>query len=141
MKRGVPPTERKARTGELTPPGIVLEARAKSSELRDMSCSKEMGWRRARPTPEKDSVEVGGAATGGFSDVGREEDAADHRDAVGARRDDGRGVFGRDAADGDHRGPGAFEGLANDAAGFAQVLRLRAHRVRFHVGREHGAKG
>jgi hypothetical protein len=29
MKRGVPPTERKARTGEFTPPGVVCWARAK----------------------------------------------------------------------------------------------------------------
>src|SRR5260370_2208305 len=31
MKSGVPPTARKARTGELTPPGINFCARAKSS--------------------------------------------------------------------------------------------------------------
>jgi hypothetical protein len=31
MKRGVPPTERKARTGLLTPPGITVRARAKSA--------------------------------------------------------------------------------------------------------------
>src|SRR6266702_6875001 len=31
MKSGVPPTARKARTGELTPPGITLWARANSS--------------------------------------------------------------------------------------------------------------
>src|SRR5437899_6630917 len=31
MKSGVPPTARKARTGELTPPGITFWARAKSS--------------------------------------------------------------------------------------------------------------
>src|SRR5215217_7690479 len=30
-KRGVPPTARKARTGELTPPGISARARSKSS--------------------------------------------------------------------------------------------------------------
>src|SRR6476469_8481579 len=31
MKRGVPPTARKARTGELTPPGIPSLARARSA--------------------------------------------------------------------------------------------------------------
>ena len=36
-KRGVPPTERKARTGELTPAGIVRCARANSSSLRLMA--------------------------------------------------------------------------------------------------------
>src|SRR5437868_6637976 len=33
MKRGVPPTARKARTGELTPPGMTFWARAKSDSL------------------------------------------------------------------------------------------------------------
>src|SRR3954469_12733170 len=33
MKRGVPPTARKARTGELTPPGITRRARSNSSAL------------------------------------------------------------------------------------------------------------
>src|SRR5574343_2097143 len=35
MKRGVPPTARKARTGELTPPGIEAWARSKSWALVD----------------------------------------------------------------------------------------------------------
>ncbi len=30
MKRGVPPTARKARTGEFTPPGVTRDARSKS---------------------------------------------------------------------------------------------------------------
>ncbi len=30
MKRGVPPTARKARTGELTPPGVTAKARSNS---------------------------------------------------------------------------------------------------------------
>ena len=34
IKRGVPPTEPNARTGELTPPGISWRARSKSSSLR-----------------------------------------------------------------------------------------------------------
>src|SRR4051812_1531303 len=33
MNRGVPPTARKARTGELTPPGITRLARSKSAAL------------------------------------------------------------------------------------------------------------
>src|SRR4051812_17652053 len=33
MKRGVPPTARNARTGELTPPGMTRRARSKSSSL------------------------------------------------------------------------------------------------------------
>ena len=31
MKRGVPPTAAKARTGELTPPGVTARARSKSA--------------------------------------------------------------------------------------------------------------
>ncbi|GEB58474.1 hypothetical protein GCM10017674_45490 [Streptomyces gardneri] len=30
MNRGVPPTARKARTGEFTPPGVTRDARSKS---------------------------------------------------------------------------------------------------------------
>ena len=33
MKRGVPPTALKARTGELTPPGVTARARSKSALL------------------------------------------------------------------------------------------------------------
>ena len=48
-KRGVPPTERNARTGELTPAGIVRCARAKSSSLRLMeSMSGARSWGQAR---------------------------------------------------------------------------------------------
>src|SRR6476619_1784672 len=35
-KRGVPPTARKARTGELTPPGMRLRARSNSAALRSV---------------------------------------------------------------------------------------------------------
>ena len=44
-KRGVPPTERNARTGELTPAGIVRCARAKSSSLRLSWCTLSIGRR------------------------------------------------------------------------------------------------
>src|SRR5947209_10097590 len=37
MKRGVPPTPRNARTGELTPPGISSTARANNAA--DLSCA------------------------------------------------------------------------------------------------------
>src|SRR5664279_2122793 len=33
MNRGVPPTDRKARTGEFTPPGVTARARANSAAL------------------------------------------------------------------------------------------------------------
>src|SRR5580692_8320104 len=41
MKGTSPPTERKARTGELTPPGIICSAR--SCSLRDISVLRAMG--------------------------------------------------------------------------------------------------
>ncbi len=40
---GVPPTERKARTGEFTPPGMLRQARSVSCSLRDMAF-KARGW-------------------------------------------------------------------------------------------------
>src|SRR3954465_14740258 len=43
MKRGVPPTARKARTGELTPPGITRWARSNSSALVDTARAPHFG--------------------------------------------------------------------------------------------------
>src|SRR3712207_6672170 len=40
MNRGVPPTARKARTGELTPPGMTFCARANSSAERGASLTR-----------------------------------------------------------------------------------------------------
>ena len=42
MKGGVPPTLRKARTGELTPPGISFCARAKSASDRVRFISRQL---------------------------------------------------------------------------------------------------
>jgi hypothetical protein len=50
-KRGVPPTERKARTGELTPPGMVRWARAKRTRHTDDRM-------RAQPLPGSGRVAV-----------------------------------------------------------------------------------
>src|SRR6476620_5410866 len=49
-KRGVPPTARKARTGEFTPPGISARARSNRSELGAVLCvmrGKVEGFGRA----------------------------------------------------------------------------------------------
>jgi hypothetical protein len=43
MKRGVPPTALKARTGELTPPGTTFVARANRASLAGASKGKVMG--------------------------------------------------------------------------------------------------
>ena len=49
VKKGVPPTERKARTGELTPPGIIVRARWKS-------CSEEFTPRHLGTPPLCSSI-------------------------------------------------------------------------------------
>src|SRR3984957_7207640 len=43
MKRGTPPTARKARTGELTPPGITAHAASKSAWERGIEAKWEAG--------------------------------------------------------------------------------------------------
>src|SRR3982750_686116 len=43
MKRGVPPTARKARTGEFTPPGITRWARSNNSALVDTARAPDPG--------------------------------------------------------------------------------------------------
>src|SRR6187402_1463294 len=43
MKRGVPPTARKARTGELTPPGMAFWARSNSCSLVDTARASHFG--------------------------------------------------------------------------------------------------
>src|SRR5476651_571784 len=52
MNRGVPPTERNARTGEFTPPGMVFWARSKRASFLDMTgpaLNDGFGWRGLRP--------------------------------------------------------------------------------------------
>src|SRR6202007_2320996 len=43
MKRGVPPTERNARTGEFTPPGMTFWARSNSASLVDTARDSDFG--------------------------------------------------------------------------------------------------
>src|SRR5512139_964176 len=70
MNRGVPPTERNARTGEFTPPGMDFCARSNSCSLRFMSLLsflEEAHQRRCGP-----------------AGVVRIENGADQRGGVGA---------------------------------------------------------
>src|SRR6185503_4926900 len=82
-KRGVPPTARKARTGEFTPPGVTFWARSKSSTFRVIEERSE-------------------TRSSGFH-IGRPEERRDHRQCIGAGVEQRLAVFDRDAADGDHR--------------------------------------
>src|SRR6201996_901298 len=43
MKRGVPPTARNARTGELTPPGMTFWARSNNASLVDTARASDFG--------------------------------------------------------------------------------------------------
>src|SRR5215510_11644904 len=83
MKRGTPPTARKARTGEFTPPGMLLRERSNSCSFLEL-----MFVERLR--------EFARAAL----DVRRVEQRADHGERVGACFDEDAGLFRRDSSDG-----------------------------------------
>src|SRR5689334_6784327 len=82
MKRGVPPTLRKARTGLLTPPGMTSWAAAKSSAERAVLL---WVWISAMPL-----LSCGQPAGSGFGIVGD--------DQIGARAADGGQAFQGGAA-------------------------------------------
>src|SRR4051812_31821052 len=73
MKGGVPPTARKARTGELTPPGISADERSKRLAL-----LSPMGAEGFFPEGSRQLARP-------FEDVGRIEERRDHRGHVRAR--------------------------------------------------------
>src|SRR6187397_594699 len=79
-KTGVPPTARKARTGEFTPPGISASERSNRLRLRSYIVGSV---RRI--------VEVREASRG-EADVGRIEEGRDHGDHLGAGSDHGCGI-------------------------------------------------
>src|SRR5436309_2955163 len=82
MKRGVPPTPRKARTGLFTPPGITCWAAANSSVERAVFACTGVSVMRLFP--------FGEPASGGFGKIGN--------DQVGARAFDRGEAFQRGAA-------------------------------------------
>src|SRR5947207_8682111 len=108
-KTGVPPTAPKARTGELTPPGISARDLSNSARLR--SCIGSSSG----------LVEEGGEAAGGGRDVARVEDGGDDREHVRPGLDDPRRVLERDAAD-------RRDGQARSALRRGEALEARAHR-------------
>ncbi len=102
-KRGVPPTERKARTGELTPPGMVRWARANSSSLRLMVGSaggvgKGGTERGARPASHARARRRAAASMSSAPNR-----AVITATAPRAGGDHGPALSQRDAADADHR--------------------------------------
>src|SRR5262245_25639605 len=86
MKRGVPPTARNARTGELTPPGMIFRERSNRR-----SFFEAMGGEHPGKLPR--------AAL----DVRRVEQGADHGDGIDTGLDQPAGVLARDASDRDDR--------------------------------------
>src|SRR5690242_9787942 len=101
MKSGVPPTAPKARTGELTPPGIRRTDWSKSSRLRSYMMFPG-------------SAIEGGEAPRRLLDVERLEEGGDDREHVGARGDSLRGVGGIDTADRRDRQAGFRSGLREE---------------------------
>src|SRR5688572_25595739 len=99
MKTGSPPTPRKARTGELTPPGMCCCACRNSSAE---SCIGLLIEKRSK------------APCGRFG-IFCAEQAAHHRQKIRARFYQFGAVVGRDATDGDNRQMQAV-------AGFTQQL-------------------
>src|SRR5882672_2222312 len=86
MNGGVPPTARNARTGELTPPGMILCERSNRSSFFEV-----MDGEQSREFPR--------AAL----DVGRIEQGAYDGDGIGPRVDHGARVFARYSSDRNHR--------------------------------------
>src|SRR5690606_12610583 len=99
MKRGVPPTERKARTGELTPPGMTRAARSKRASLRDMFLPYKGVSKGA-----SSSITQGLDETLGLGrQVRVRKQRADHGNGVGACLSSLGCVLRRDAANGNQR--------------------------------------
>src|SRR6516225_7027779 len=122
MKRGVPPTARKARTGEFTPPGVVCWARSNSAWFRSVvMCGSGYGFEQ-RGELGRTGMRVGGV-----------EDVADHGEQIGARSDQWCGIFRGDAADTDDR--------TAECAGLPDQFERGADRLRFRRRREHRAEG
>src|SRR6202795_1284644 len=95
MKSGVPPTARKARTGELTPPGMTCCERSNSARLRSYMRTCPGGI-----------LEESRERQRGCAHIGSAEQGVDHRHHVSARLDGKRSVVDIDAADGDQRQAG-----------------------------------
>src|SRR5512141_2045755 len=113
MKRGVPPTERKARTGEFTPPGMDFCARSNSCSLRFMSLLS--------------FVEQAYQIDGGPPRVLGIEHGTDHRGGMRTGFGDLVNVATPDPADRDHAScRPAFARRAQQFQGGTCGLRLRA---------------
>src|SRR5690348_16177024 len=115
-KGGVPPTARNARTGELTPPGMILCERSNSRSFLEVMDAKEAG-------------EFARASL----NVRRVEQSADNCDSVGSRLEQNQGVFFRDSPDRDDR-------AAEARFSFAVQGKRRARGAGFSAGGESAAE-
>src|SRR5215467_5147881 len=84
MKGGTPPTARKARTGEFTPPGMTLRERSNSRSFFEVM-----------------SLEHRGELSRTLLDIRRVEHGADHRERVGSRSYQFSRIGRRDSPDRD----------------------------------------
>src|SRR5215467_10823498 len=116
MKGGTPPTARKARTGELTPPGMILRERSNNRSFFEAICSEH---RCKLPRAVLDVFGI--------------EQVADHCDRIDAYIDQGLGVVARDPADRD-------DGAAETRLGLAIQRERRADRAGLGPGSKRAAE-
>src|SRR5215472_9050571 len=95
IRRGTPPTARKARTGEFTPPGMVLRERSNNRSFFEGMCGENL-------------CEIPSA----LPDVFGVEQIADHGDRIDARVDQNFRVPARDPSDRHDGTPQAQLGFA-----------------------------
>src|SRR5215831_16344783 len=116
MKGGVPPTARNARTGEFTPPGMVLRERSNNSSFFEAMCSEH---RCKLPRAMLDVLGI--------------EQGADHCDRIDACIDQSLGVVTRDPAD-------RHDGAAETRLGLAIQRERRADRAGLGPGSKRAAE-
>src|SRR5215831_11744262 len=116
MKGGTPPTARKARTGEFTPPGMILRERSNNRSFFEVMCSEH------RCKLSRAMLDVFGI-----------EQSADHCDRIDACVDQGLGVVTRDPAD-------RHDGAVETRLGLAKQRERRADRVGLGRGSKRAAE-
>src|SRR5215467_1335099 len=116
MKRGTPPTARKARTGEFTPPGMVLRERSNNRSFFEAMC-----------------VEHRCKLPRALLDVFGVEQGADHGDRIDSRIDQDLRVPARDP-------PDRHDGAPETRLPFAVQRERRTHRAGLGPGGEGAAE-
>src|SRR5215471_2078486 len=116
MKGGTPPTARKARTGEFTPPGMILRERSNNRSFFEAMCSEH---RCKLPRAVLDVFGI--------------EQGADHCDRIDTCIDQGLSVVTRDPSD-------RHDGAAKTRLGIAIQRERRAHRAGLGRGSKRAAE-